>query len=278
MTGQANPGDWIGRSETASDTVTSVALDRFAKTLELDADDALCVAQPGFHWCLATKTAPASEIGHDGHPSKGGFLPPIDLPRRMWASSRVSFQAPIKVGAAIERVSTIASVTEKQGSTGRLAFVEVDHTFSADGVAAIVERQTIVYRQPPGAAQPAAPPAARQDWAWQRELIPDPVLLFRYSALTFNGHRIHYDAPYVTEVEGYPGLIVHGPLTATLLMDFCRRNLGGRKLASFTFRGQSPAFADRPLRLCGNIDGDAIALGAFGEDGRLVMSASAAVG
>ena len=175
------------------------------------------------HWLYFLPLYRRSEVGPDGHALRGGFLPPVPLPRRMWAGGRLEFRRPVRVGDAIERTSTIVKVDAKEGRTGALVFVLVRHEIGAAGEVAIVEEHDIVYREAPRAGEP--PPAKKAAPAnpdWRRDVVPDDVLLFRYSALTFNGHRIHYDRRYVTEVEGYPGLIVHGPLIATLLADLAR--------------------------------------------------------
>jgi 3-methylfumaryl-CoA hydratase len=198
----------------------------------------------------------------------------------MWASSKVTFLAPITQGAAIARTSTVASVKEKSGSTGTLVFVEVDHATRADGVIAVEERQTIVYREAtttPAAPAPDEADVNLSDWGWHRSLRPAEPLLFRYSALTFNSHRIHYDRPYAVEEECYRGLVVHGPLTATLLLDLAARELGADAVKSFAFRGVSPAIAGEPLHLVARREGAALTLAALGGDGRTVMSAEALV-
>lgn len=197
----------------------------------------------------------------------------------MWASSAVQFHAPISAGAAIERRSTVASVKEKTGSTGTLVFVEVDHATHADAVLAVSERQSIVYRAAaapgPVSYAPAEVAVDTAGWDWHRDLLPSEPLLFRFSALTFNSHRIHYDRPYAVGEEGYRGLVVHGPLTATLLLDLAQRHLGANALKSFAFRGLSPAFAGERLHLLGKRDGAALTLLALGSDGREVMKADA---
>jgi 3-methylfumaryl-CoA hydratase len=236
-----------------------------------------CEAPQGIHWLLAQPRVAQSRIGPDGHPERGDFLPPVALPRRMWAASRVDFLAPLRVGDDIERTSTVAAVTEKEGRSGSLVFVDVDHETRAGDTLAVVERQTIVYRQAGGnAAPPRAGPGA--DWDWRRQVTPDEVLLFRYSALLFNAHRIHYDLDFATRTEGYPGLIVHGPLTATLLLDLAARKLGGNALAHFRFRGVSPAFSGAPLTLLGRQEGADLSLAAENGEGHPVMTASARVG
>ena len=267
--------DWIGRGETAADTLTGAMVEAFAATL----DTATPVtpgspAPQGAHWLLAPPRAPMGEVGVDGHPKRGGFLPPVDLPRRMWAASEVRFLAPLRIGEAVERVSRVASVETKTGASGPLVFVGVDREYRADGELRIAERQTIVYRdlQPyvrPPASEEAAAPAD-----FERRLVPDPVMLFRYSAITFNGHRIHYDQPYATRVELYPGIVVQAPLTATLCLDLAARSLGPNRLATFAFRGLSPAFANEEMRLAVSRSGDDLAFVASAE-GRLVAKASA---
>ena len=272
--------DWIGKPARAQDVVAGPAVVRFAAMLDAP-QPAGASAPQGFHWCLCLPDAPTAEIDVDGHPKRGTFLPPIELPRRMWVGSDVSFVAPLPVGANVERVSTVASVAEKDGSSGRLAFVEIDHVTSADGIVAVRERQTIVYREAAASAQAqgvAADALAAPDlsgWTWQRRVVPSEVLLFRYSALTFNSHRIHYDRPYTTAIEGYPGLVVQGPLTASLLLDLCARELGPDALASFAFRARTPAFAGEAMHLVGRRSGSEIALAALGGDGRTIISATA---
>ncbi len=267
--------DWIGRGETAADTLTGAMVEAFAATL----DTAIPVtpespAPQGAHWLLAPPRAPMGEVGVDGHPKRGGFLPPVDLPRRMWAASEVRFLAPLRIGEAVERVSRVASVETKTGASGPLVFVGVNREYRVAGETRISERQTIVYRdlQPyvrPPASEEAAAPAD-----FERRLVPDPVMLFRYSAITFNGHRIHYDQPYATRVELYPGIVVQAPLTATLCLDLAARSLGTNRLATFAFRGLSPAFANEEMRLAVSRSGDDLAFVASAE-GRLVAKASA---
>ena len=272
---QTHLTDWIGREQVQHDVLTPALLARFRATIDsVECGDG---APQGIHWCLCLPDAPTAGLGPDGHPLRGGFLPPIELPRRMWASSKVEFHSPIMVGARIERRSVIASVEEKQGGSGTLVFVTVKHETISNDVLAVSEVQTLVYRDAPSEAM--APPknegADIKDWAWTRSLVPSESLLFRFSALTFNTHRIHYDAPYAKGVEGYPALVVHGPLTATLLLDLAARNLGSNKLASFEFRGMAPAFVGDDLHLVGRQEGEQVTLSALGGDGRVVMAAKA---
>ena len=276
----AHLAQWVGRSERHADRVTHVPVAALAATLDRDDPkprdgDAL---PPLWHWLYFLPVHRQSEIGPDGHPKRGGFLPPVPLPRRMWAGSRLDFRHPLRVGEAIDRVSTIKSVEQKDGKTGTLVFVVVRHEIGTAAGTAIVEEHDIVYRDNPRPGDPSPPPkAAPADAAWRRDIVPDDVLLFRYSALTFNGHRIHYDRRYVTEVEGYPGLIVHGPLLATLLMDLLRRNLPAADVTAFSFRAVKPLFDIAPFAVCGRVeaDGRTVRLWAQDADSRLAMDATA---
>jgi 3-methylfumaryl-CoA hydratase len=207
------------------------------------------------HWLYFWNVQPPAGLGSDGHPAKGGFLPPVSLPRRMWAGGRLKFHAPLVLGEWVAKTSTILKVEAKSGKSGNLVFVTVEHKLSGDRGLAITEEQDLVYREPAAAGSMAAPvdtgavPAA----AWHRPIEANPVLLFRYSALTMNGHRIHYDRPYAMGEEAYPALVVHGPLQATLLADLAVRNLG-KSIATFSFRGMSPAFDGITLHVCGEAD------------------------
>jgi 3-methylfumaryl-CoA hydratase len=271
---------WVGRSEQGHDKVTAGPLDRLAATLDRDnprlsGGDAV---PPLGHWLFFLPEARQSEIGPDGHARRGGFLPPVDeLPRRMWAGSRLAFAGELRVGDAIVRHSVIKSVTRKNGASGPLVFVTVRHEIGRpDEAAAIVDEHDIVYR---GLEAPAMKPAPRkaETGEWRRTLVPDAVQLFRYSALTFNSHRIHYDRDYVTKEEGYPGLVVHGPLIATLLVDLVRRNAPGARIADFTFRAISPLFDGDQMSLNATppgLDG-VVNLWAANADGNLAMTAHA---
>ena len=271
--------DWVGRSETREDVVDAGLVARFTATL--DVEPAGQFAPQGLHWCLCPPDAPTAMLGPDGHPVRDetGLLPPIPLPRRMWAASKVDFLAPLRIGERVRRTSRLASVTEKRGGSGLLVFAEVEHLTSGSDEA-VREVQTIVYREAAPAGAPPSPPlrsAAVFDSGGadaHRMVQPEPPLLFRYSALTFNSHRIHYDLPYATGEEGYRGLVVHGPLTATLLLDLARRELGDQPLATFAFRGVQPAVAGEPLHLTLAADGDAVTLAAWAADGAAVMSAT----
>jgi 3-methylfumaryl-CoA hydratase len=268
---------WIGREEVAEDTVSPTPVAALSASLECD-DPALHLgaALPAlWHWLYFLPLHRQSEIGPDGHARRGGFLPPIPLPRRMWAGGRFRFGQPLRVGEAVRRTSTIADVSVKEGRTGQLAFVLVRHEIVGSFGGSVLEEHDIVYRasSSPGEAAPAKKPAPAGA-VWYRDIQPDDVLLFRYSALTFNGHRIHYDRRYVTEVEGYPGLIVHGPLIATLLVDLARRN-DDRAPSAFSFRAVSPLFDIAAFAVCGApaADGRSAKLWAQGADGALAMEA-----
>ncbi len=276
--------DWVGRSEAAEDVIDPVRARALHSALDLPG------APPGpgdplpplWHWLYFWTTPPASTLGPDGHPERGGFLPPIDLPRRMWAGSRITFPRPLPIGSAAQRRSTIADVRMTQGRSGRLAFVTVRHEISAAGEVCVVDEYEIVYRAPPTSDEVAQPGKPAPDQAsWRRDWRADPVLLFRYSALTFNGHRIHYDRTYVTEVEGYPGLVVHGPLLATLMVELVREHDPAAAITAFEFRARRPIFDGAPFTVCGAPSGDgsraelwiADADGAIATTGRVEIAA-----
>jgi 3-methylfumaryl-CoA hydratase len=233
---------------------------------------------PGWQWLFFNPVARRNALGIDGHPRRGGFLPPIELARRLWAGSRIRYFADLPVEARATRRSRILKIEDKVGKSGPLSFLTVQHTISCGGEPCISEEQDIVYREAalPGAAAPASPryPGVPQ---WSRRIEPDTTLLFRYSALTFNGHRIHYDQAYARDEEGYPDLVVHGPLTATLLQQFALEHGPGRPLARFDFRGVQPLFVGRAFQLEGRqVEDGALELWARGPDGELAMSATAA--
>jgi 3-methylfumaryl-CoA hydratase len=271
---------WVGREEVRSERIAAWSVQAMAATLGLaQAPGPGQPLPPGWHWLYFNPVVSREGLGPDGHPRRGGFLPPIELPRRMWAGSRLRYLAALPVDSVAERTSRIARIERKVGRRGELCFVTVEHTVRLDGQPCLVEEQDIVYREadPPGAAAPAAAPQRPGSPAqWGRIVETDTTLLFRYSALTFNGHRIHYDADYARQVEGYPGLVVHGPLTATLLQQFALEHAGGHELAAFEFRGVSPLICGHPVRLEGCRTGDhSLALWACGPGGELAMTASA---
>jgi 3-methylfumaryl-CoA hydratase len=238
---------WIGRTSDAEDIVTRHLVDGFRATLEPHlapiADDE---APHLIHWCLAPGAAPMDALGEDGHPAKGGFLPPVPLPRRMWAGGEVRGTAPLRIGDRVTRHTTITDVAVKDGRTGPLCFVTLEHEIATARGVAVRERQDLVYRGPAAGAPPQAGETEEPDLAWTVEA--SPVLLFRYSALTFNGHRIHYDRPYAQAVEGYPGLVVHGPLQATLLFHLAAVR-AGRPPARFGYRAVAPLIDGQAFRI-----------------------------
>jgi 3-methylfumaryl-CoA hydratase len=237
---------WIGRSEEVTDVVTAHLVRGLRATLFMD----IGAPKPGdaapwtAHWCLAQPVYPMSQLGPDGHPTRGGFLPPVPLPRRMWAGGELQFSEPLRVGDEMTRSSRISDVTMKSGSTGVLCFVSVEHEIKTPRGTAVRERQDIVYRDisAPQAAAPAKAPPPAPVAKHRESHMADPVLLFRYSALTFNGHRIHYDRDYVTKVEGYPGLIFHGPMQAAFIVELAAKLHGGTAPKKLGYRGLQPLF------------------------------------
>lgn len=274
---------WIGRTETKVEDICPWRVAALAATLDCEAAPAAGAAlPPGWHWLFFNPVARRSELGPDGHPRRGGFLPPVALPRRMWAGGRLTYRAPLPIGAEATRTSEILKVESKTGRSGTMVFVTVRHMVAAGGECCIEEEQDIVYRPPaaPGAAVAPSTPAP-QGAAWSEEVLPDTTLVFRYSALTFNGHRIHYDQAYARGEEGYPGLVVQGPLTATLLQGLAGRARPAHRLRRFEFRGVAPLFVDRPFRIEAAVaDGepDQLALWARGGGGDLAMRAAATFG
>ncbi|QHI96860.1 acyl-CoA dehydrogenase [Xylophilus rhododendri] len=276
---------WAGRAETASDLITAFPVTGLAATLDREdgaflAQDPAAELPPLWHWLYFLPQHRQDELGEDGHARRGGFLPPVPLPRRMWAGGRLKWQAdnPLRLGQAVERRSRILSVAHKAGRSGELMFVTVGHEVHNPQGLALSEEHDIVYRAAAQPGETAPPPTpAETGAAWRRGLSADPVMLFRYSALTFNGHRIHYDRSYVTGVEGYPGLIVHGPLIATLLVDLLHRHAPGRRLLGFDFRAVRPTFDIHPFAVNGQPSDDGRTVRLWGQDhqGFLTMQATA---
>jgi 3-methylfumaryl-CoA hydratase len=270
---------WIGRTQEATDVVTAQLVKGLRATLfqEIGEPKAGDAAPLTVHWCLAQPVFPMSMLGGDGHPTRGGFLPPVPLPRRMWAGGEIEFLDALRVGDQSTRLSRISDVTVKTGSSGQLCFVSVEHTITSPRGVAIRERQDIVYREMGGEqaaapAKPAPPPPSAQ----HREThVSDPVLLFRYSALTFNGHRIHYDRDYVTKVEGYPGLIFHGPLQAAFLVEMAAK-LRGKPPKKFGYRGVQPLFEGSEFSINANDNGATMELWTANDAGQPTMKGTAA--
>jgi 3-methylfumaryl-CoA hydratase len=277
---------WIGRNEVRRDRLDEGLATRWLGTFDLPRPNPPIMPQ-GVHFALCTPDASTAALGEDGHPARddtpGSFLPPFPMPRRMWASSMIEFRTPIAIGAAIERTSRVASIAEKDGGSGRLAFVDVEHITRANGTISVIETQTLVYREAAAPDAHLSPPPLGEagfdpaQWGAHHTITPDARLLFRFSALTFNTHRIHYDAPFAQATERYRGLVVHGPLSASLLLQLAARELGDNRVRNFEFRGVSPAIADEPLHLVMRRSGDAYELGAFAADGRQITRAQAGV-
>lgn len=267
---------WVGRTETAHDVIDAKQAMLMAATLGEDAPGQCDALPPLWHWIYFPVAKPPSELGRDGHPKLGGFLPPVALPRRMWAGGRFVFSHPLRVGDAVEKRSEIKSVALKQGRTGALCFVTVEHVFSVEGKVRLREEHDIVYREDPSPdapkkALPTPPGGAEASMTF----AAPPVTLFRYSALTFNGHRIHYDRDYCREVEGYPDLVVHGPLIGTLLAGFAVAQKPEMTLKSYGFRAVSPICGSMPFSLNAAGDGDGLKLWAVSPEGALAMQAEA---
>jgi len=248
----ADPIAWIGRSETVADTLDAVLAGRIAATLGDSPPARGEPLPPLWQWAFFIEPAGMSGLGLDGHPARGGFLPPAADRNRMWAGGRICFVQPLRVGVLAERRSVVLDVKEKTGRTGALLFVTVRHEYHQEGTLAISEEQDIVYRQPaPPKLVGSEPPPGAADW---RETVhPTATLLFRYSAVTFNGHRIHYDHPYTTQEEGYPGLVVHGPLIATFMLNAFRRAHPCAKLESMSYRGLRPLIAPASFETAGRV-------------------------
>ncbi len=274
--------EWIGRTEVVHDDLAYAQLHAAAATFDEkgstrgDRD----LLPPMWHWLYFLPTAPQSALSDDGHPERGDFMPPVPLPRRMFAGSRVTLRAPLRLGSRAERTGVIRRVEVKEGRSGRLAFVTVGYTIRQDGRLCVEEEQDIVYREPAAPVPPpvsvALPPVAAGSWS--RDLQADSRLLFRFSALTFNAHRIHYDRDYARQVEGYPGLVVHGPLTALLLANLVRTHAPERAIVEFSFRGVRPLFDVAPFRLVAMPDGDLVSCEAVGPDGSVALQATVRLG
>lgn len=262
-------GEWIGRAQTQHDVVSANPARALAATLDRDDVDVTPGAViPGLWiWLCFPPVALRRDIGPDGHPRRGGFLPPIVAPRRMWAGSRCVFHAPLRIGAALERTSVIAAIAEKDGRAGPLTVVTVRHAVTAEGGLVYEEDQDLVFMPIPERFEPP-PPTPAPPAAWSEPVVIDPVLLFRFSALTFNGHRIHYDRAYATGAEKYPGLVVHGPLQAILMFDAALRRAPHRTPARFSFRGVRPLFDLDEVRIGGapRADGGVDLFTANGDD------------
>ncbi|NYT38521.1 itaconyl-CoA hydratase [Allopusillimonas soli] len=245
-------GAWIGRQETIHDNLDAGHTEKVALTLDEPAPGPGQELPLLWQWAYFIRGVPYAEIGGDGHPKRGGFLPPADDRNRMWAGGRLTFLQPLRVGSPAVKQSTILAINEKTGRTGKLLFVTVGHQYSQDGQLCIDEEQDIVYREPSPPRLQGSTQAPQAQWSETVE--PSSIMLYRYSAVTFNGHRIHYDYPYVTQEEGYPGLVVHGPMLATLMCRSFRRANPDRTPVSLSYRGLRPLFSPRPFQSSGRID------------------------
>ncbi|WP_040439305.1 FAS1-like dehydratase domain-containing protein [Roseibium aggregatum] len=267
---------WIGHEDSASEVLSPMLVRQFNATFDRTSGE-----NPGdlapllIHFCLAQPTAPTATLGLDGHAARGEFLPPVPLPRRMWAGGAFTFHGDIRIGEEVRRVSTVRDVVLKQGRTGTLCFVAVDHEVTSNGRPVLSERQDIVYREAESLATAKAPPEPAPAGAHAAQITPSAVYLFRYSAMTFNGHRIHYDKDYVRDVEGYPGLIVHGPLQATLLCQFAA-DLKGRAPKTFRFRSLSAIFDTADFTVNAQAEGDTMKLWTAQLGGPVAMEATVA--
>ncbi|MCP5368205.1 MAG: MaoC family dehydratase N-terminal domain-containing protein [Hyphomicrobiales bacterium] len=273
---------WVGSTEETHELIAAAPLAGLAATL--DRDEPMPAdgdpVPPGGSWLFFQPRVAMAGLGRDGHPARGGFLPPVPLPRRMFAGGRFEFAAPLRVGVAARRVSTVKTVDAKDGASGPLVFVTVRHEVFDGADFCLSEEHDIVYREDPDPANPPPAPKALPapgTAVWRRTVHPTPVMLFRYSAVTFNGHRIHYDRDYATGVEGYPGLVFHGPLTATLLMDLCRRERPEATMTGFSFRARRPLFDTADFTIAGEpaADGASARLWALDPEGALAMDATA---
>lgn len=266
-----NPSDWLGRTETCIDSVDIGHIQKVALSLGAQVPVAGGEVPLLWHWALFVQGVPYDQLGEDGHPRRGGFLPAADNRNRMWAGGRLEFMQPLRVGSQSRRMSTISAVREKEGRTGKLLFVTVKHEYTQNGAVCISEEQDIVYREPsPPKLEGSVPMPQAQ---WSETITPSPVMLFRYSAVTFNGHRIHYDEPYVTQKEGYPGLVVHGPMIATLMCGAFVNANPGKDVKSFSYRGLRPLIAPRPFQVAGSLAEDNSAQLWAGQDGTLAHQA-----
>ena len=246
--------DWQPKPLELTFSIDNRNAARMAALFDLQPIVAGSALPPLWHWAFSQEPSTQREIGEDGHPKKGGFLPPISLPRRMFAGSRLSFNRPLIVGETYRGRASIDNISMKRGKSGKLAFVKVEHRITRDdGSTCLSEYQDIVYREASTSAQQPKPAASgdNNDWDWEEKMVADPVFLFRYSAVTYNSHRIHYDLPYATEVEGYPGLVVHGPLLATLMTKSVGNRIRNAQLASFEFAGKTPVFGGSEFKVVG---------------------------
>lgn len=268
---------WVGKETAIDDDLSPFPARALAAALDCPVlPERGTPLPPSWHWLYFLDTPSASRTGADGHPLKGGFLPPVPLPRRMWAAGTLKIEQPLTLGVPASRQSTIRSVELKEGKTGALVFVNIDHALYQGGRLCILEEQNVVYRDMPRAFTPLPPgEAALVAPDWTETVMPDPVLLFRFSALTYNGHRIHYDRDYATQVEFYPALVVHGPLLATLLLDLVATKVTDKRVGKFAFRAVRPIFDHSAFSVCGKREGSRVSLWTTDADGFVCTTATA---
>ena len=265
--------DWLGRSETKTAVINARQAELMAATFDMDIPKEGMPLPACWHWAWFNDAKPHSELGRDGHPKRGGnaLLPPITLPRRMWAGGNIEFLKPIIVGKEITKKSTIEKIAEKSGTTGALCIVAILHELSDGNELCIKEQQNLVFREDPKSTSlkntPPTPPEGAQ---LSKEITPDPVTMFRYSALTFNGHRIHYDVDYARDVEGYDGLVFHAPLTATLLLGLAKK-IAGTEIPNFKYRATAPLFGHQAFSIHGKKEDGKIIVWAKTPDGNQAM-------
>ncbi|MGI9350237.1 MAG: FAS1-like dehydratase domain-containing protein [Rhizobiaceae bacterium] len=263
---------WIGKEQIRTAPIDHRVAELMAATLGYPVPENGSDLPGLWHWCWYNDAFPASELGRDGHPKRGGFLPPVSLPRRMWAGGNLEFVAPVKIGSEHTKRSIIKDIQEKNGRSGPLCIVTIEHQIMFGAKICIREEQNLVFRDDPKADVPGpAPPSPPQKAELIRSFTPDPVLMFRYSALTFNGHRIHYDVEYARNVEGYKGLVFHAPLTATLLLRLATDLNNGIPIRNFSYRATSPLFCNEEIRLCGRRDEETVLVWAETPDGFQAM-------
>lgn len=269
--------DWLGKSQTREAIIDARQAELLAVTLDQEVPQAGEPLPACWQWAWFNDCVRADGLGRDGHPKRGGFLPPVELPRRMWAGGSIEMLAPLRVGETVKKVSTIDAIKERDGNSGKLCIVTVGHDYFEGGKLCVREKQNLVYREDP---KPDAPlleaPLSPVDAEVRREVTPDPVLMFRYSALTFNGHRIHYDVDYARDVEGYRDLVFHAPLTATMLCQLAGE-IAGKPISKFEYRATSPLFCNETFTLCGKQDGNGVLVWAETPDGGQAMLANAIV-
>ena len=271
---------WVGKSQTTHSDLPRFQAEALAAAIDATATPNIGDSLPlPWHWLYFLDPVRRDGTGDDGHPQKGGFLPPVPLPRRMWAAGKLEVTKPLTLGLAAEKASVITSVEEKDGRSGKLVFVNLRHEFRQAEKLCITEQQNLVYREAPQERNPL--PAGKKidsEPQFTRKITPDPILLFRFSALTYNAHRIHYDRAYAVNEELYPALVVHGPLLATLLLNLAYENLPNARIETFSFRAVRPTFDSQPIQLCGRRSGNQLLLWSEDHEGYCCMKAEATMG